>query len=48
MEFERENDVMEQRKEMMDDAIDGAMDVGGDEAIEQVLEILAWRHATAD
>jgi len=42
MEFERENDIMEQRQEMMDDAIDDAMDVGveeeGDEVIEQVLE----------
>ena len=42
MEFERENDVMEQRQEMMDDAIDDAMDVGaeeeGDEIVEQVLE----------
>ncbi|SPO03044.1 probable class E vacuolar-protein sorting and endocytosis factor [Cephalotrichum gorgonifer] len=42
MEFERENDVMEQRQEMMDDAIDDAMDVGaeeeGDEVVEQILE----------
>ncbi|ROW14947.1 hypothetical protein VPNG_03367 [Cytospora leucostoma] len=42
MEFERENDVMDQRQEMMDDAIDDAMDVGveeeGDEVVEQVLE----------
>lgn len=42
MEFERENDVMEQRQEMMDDAVDDAMDVGveeeGDELVEQVLE----------
>lgn len=42
MEFERENDVMEQRQEMMDDAIDDAMDVGaeeeGEEVVEQVLE----------
>jgi charged multivesicular body protein 2A len=42
MEFERENDIMEQRQEMMDDAIDDAMDVGveeeGDEVVEQVLE----------
>ncbi len=42
MEFERENDVMEQRQEMMYDAIDDAMDVGveeeGDEVVEQVLE----------
>lgn len=42
MEFERENDVMEQRQEMMDDAVDDAMDVGveeeGDEVVDQVLE----------
>ncbi|KAA8634047.1 hypothetical protein SMACR_01872 [Sordaria macrospora] len=42
MEFERENDIMEQRQEMMDDAIDDAMDMGleeeGDEVVEQVLE----------
>ncbi|KAI1337988.1 Snf7-domain-containing protein [Xylariaceae sp. FL0016] len=42
MEFERENDVMEQRQEMMDDVMDDAMDVGieeeGDEVVEQVLE----------
>ena len=42
MEFERENDIMEQRQEMMDDAIDDAMDVGleeeGDEVVERVLE----------
>lgn len=42
MEFERENDIMEQRQEMMDDAIDDAMDVEveeeGDEVVEQVLE----------
>lgn len=42
MEFERENDQMEQRQEMMDDAVDDAMDVGeeeeGDEIVEQVLE----------
>ena len=31
MEFERENDIMEQRQEMMDDAIDDAMDVGLEE-----------------
>ena len=42
MEFEKENDVMEQRQEMMDDAIDDAMDTGadeeGEEVVEQVLE----------
>ena len=41
-EFEKENDIMEQRQEMMDDAIDDAMDVGaeeeGEEVVEQVLE----------
>lgn len=41
-EFERENDIMDQRQEMMDDAIDDAMDTGveeeGDEVVEQVLE----------
>lgn len=26
MEFEKENDIMDQRQEMMDDAIDDAMD----------------------
>lgn len=42
MEFERENDIMDQRQEMMDDVMDDAMDVGveeeGDEVVEQVLE----------
>lgn len=42
MEFERENDIMDQRQEMMDDAIDDSMGVDeeaeGDEVIEQVLE----------
>ncbi|KPM35832.1 hypothetical protein AK830_g10739 [Neonectria ditissima] len=42
MEFERENDIMEQRQEIMDDAMDDAMDTGveeeGDEVVEQVLE----------
>jgi predicted NBD/HSP70 family sugar kinase len=42
MEFERENDIMDQRQEMMDDAIDDAMGVDdeaeGDEVVEQVLE----------
>lgn len=42
MEFERENDIMDQRQEMMDDAVDDAMDVGveeeGDEVVDQVLE----------
>lgn len=42
MEFEKENDIMDQRQEMMDDAIDDAMETGveeeGDEVVEQVLE----------
>lgn len=42
MEFERENDIMEQRQEMMDDAVDDAMEVGvedeGEEVVDQVLE----------
>ena len=42
LEFERENDMMEQRQELMDDVMDDAMDVGveeeGDEVVEQVLE----------
>ncbi|KAI0380991.1 Snf7-domain-containing protein [Hypomontagnella monticulosa] len=42
MEFERETAIMDERQEMMDDAIDDAMDVGieeeGDEVVEQVLE----------
>uniref|UniRef100_A0A4E9DPC9 DOA4-independent degradation protein 4 n=1 Tax=Gibberella zeae TaxID=5518 RepID=A0A4E9DPC9_GIBZA len=42
MEFERENDIMDQRSEVMDDVFDDAMDAGveeeGDEVVEQVLE----------
>jgi predicted component of type VI protein secretion system len=42
MEFERENDLMDQRQEMVDDAIDDAMgmedETEGDEVVEQVLE----------
>lgn len=42
MEFERENEIMDQRQEMMDDAVDDAMGVEdeaeGDEVVEQVLE----------
>ncbi|KAF7547536.1 hypothetical protein G7046_g8975 [Stylonectria norvegica] len=42
MEFERENDIMDQRQEMMDDVMDDAMDAGveeeGDELVDQVLE----------
>ncbi len=39
MEFEQENDMMEQRQEMMDDAIDDAMDAwrGGGGASEDRL-----------
>lgn len=43
MEFERENEMMDQRQEMMDEAVDDAMGVAddemeGDEIVEQVLE----------
>lgn len=42
MEFERENEMMDQRQELMDDAVDDAMGVDdeaeGDEVVEQVLE----------
>jgi len=38
MEFERENDIMEQRQDMMDDAIDDAMDIGAEEESEEVVE----------
>ena len=41
MEFEKENDIMDQRQEMMDDAIDdmhGDEEAEGDEVVEQVLE----------
>jgi charged multivesicular body protein 2A len=42
MEFERENDIMDQRQEMMDDAIDDITGVDeeeeGDLVVEQVLE----------
>lgn len=42
MEFERENEMMDQRQEMMDDAVDDAMGVDdeaeGDEVVDQVLE----------
>jgi charged multivesicular body protein 2A len=41
-EFERENEIMDQRQEMMDEAVDDAMGVDdeaeGDEVVEQVLE----------
>ncbi|KAI9745154.1 MAG: ESCRT-III subunit protein did4 [Claussenomyces sp. TS43310] len=42
MEFEKETDIMDQRQEMMDDAIDDSMgadeELEGDEVVEQVLE----------
>jgi charged multivesicular body protein 2A len=42
MEFERENDIMDQRQEMMDDAIDDITGVDEEEesdlVVEQVLE----------
>ncbi|POS84767.1 charged multivesicular body protein 2A, partial [Erysiphe pulchra] len=42
LEFERENDIMDQRQEMMDDAIDDVTgledEVDGEEIVEQVLE----------
>ena len=42
MEFERENDIMDQRQEMMDDAIDDAMGMEdeeeGEEVVNQVLD----------
>lgn len=42
MEFERENDIMDQRQEMMDDAIDDVTgledEAEGEEVVEQVLE----------
>jgi charged multivesicular body protein 2A len=37
MEFERENDIMEQRQEVMDDAIDEATGVEDEEAGEEVV-----------
>lgn len=42
MEFEKENDIMEQRQEIMDDAMDDATGIDeeaeGDEIVDQVLE----------
>ena len=42
MEFEKENDIMDQRQEMMDDAIDDTLgeddEVEGDEVIKEVLD----------
>lgn len=42
MEFEKENDIMDQRQEMMDDAIDDVTgledEAEGDEIVDQVLE----------
>jgi charged multivesicular body protein 2A len=37
MEFERENDMMDQRQEMMDDAVDDAMGVEDEEESEDVV-----------
>ncbi|KAI0014793.1 Snf7-domain-containing protein [Xylariomycetidae sp. FL0641] len=41
MEFERENDMMEQRQEMMDDAMDNVMDVDEEESDEQIDKVMA-------
>lgn len=42
LEFERENDIMDQRQEMMDDAIDDVTgledEADGEEIVEQILE----------
>lgn len=38
MEFERENEVMDQRQEMMDDAVDDAMGVDDEEEGEEVMK----------
>ncbi|KAL5598681.1 uncharacterized protein BROUX77_006515 [Berkeleyomyces rouxiae] len=38
MEFERENDMMDQRQEFMDDALDDAIDVDDEEESEEVVE----------
>jgi charged multivesicular body protein 2A len=54
MEFERENDIMDQRQEMMDDAIDDMTGVDeeeeSDEVVEQVLEEIGvdLRQAVSD
>ncbi|KAL1592819.1 ESCRT-III subunit protein did4 [Paraconiothyrium brasiliense] len=37
MEFEKENDMMDQRQEMMDDAVDDAMGVEDEEESEDVV-----------
>jgi len=56
MEFEKENDIMDQRQEMMDDAIDDVTgledEAEGDEIVDQVLEeigvdlknAVSWTH----
>ncbi|KAL2888448.1 DOA4-independent degradation protein 4 [Ceratocystis lukuohia] len=38
MEFERENDMMDQRQEFMDDALDDAIDIDDEEESEEVVE----------
>lgn len=40
MEFEKENDIMDQRQEMMDDAIDDTMEMDEDESEEIVNQVL--------
>lgn len=37
MEFERENDLMDQRQEMMDDAIDDSMEMDDEEESEEIV-----------
>lgn len=54
MEFEKENDIMDQRQEMMDDAIDDVTgledEAEGEEVVEQVLEEIGidLRQAVSD
>lgn len=38
MEFERENEIMDQRQEMMDDAVDDAVGVDDEEEGEEVMK----------
>lgn len=37
MEFEKENDIMDQRQEMMDDAIDDSMEMDDEEESEEIV-----------
>lgn len=37
MEFEKENDIMDQRQEMMDDAIDDSMEMDDEEETEEIV-----------